>query len=164
MSKTLQVPNAENQENKKDFFIQVVEQTNAIGNEINHALKSIKGTNKETRMLSTTAKIEANRTGDVGRNFLIVSNSIDELSTKTDEVIDKMKSETIHGIDKLASVIENKSVSIKGNRLVNLALTNIRLVDRSLFERAADIRWWATDDTIVESLSNNDEDGTISNR
>jgi len=161
MSKTLQVSNAENQENKKDFFIEIVEQINAIGNEINHALKSIKGTNKETRMLSTTAKIEANRTGDVGRNFLIVSNSIDELSTKTDEVIDKMKSETIHGIDKLASVIENKSVSIKGNRLVNLALTNIRLVDRSLFERAADIRWWATDGILVKSLSDDNNEGFV---
>ena len=161
MSKILQVPNTENQKNKKDFFTQVVEQTNAIGNEINHALKSIKATNKETHMLSTTAKIEANRTGDVGRNFLIVSNSIDELSTKTDEVIDKMKNETIHGIEKLATVIENKSVSIKGNRLANLALTNIRLVDRSLFERAADIRWWATDGILVKSLSNDNNEGYV---
>jgi len=161
MSKILQVPNTENQKDKKDFFIQIVEQIAAIGNEISHALKSIKATNKETRMLSTTAKIEANRTGDVGRNFLIVSNSIDELSTKTDEVIDKMKNETIHGIDKLASVIENKSVSIKGNRLVNLALTNIRLVDRSLFERAADIRWWATDGILIKSLSDDNNEGFV---
>ncbi len=153
MSKTLQVSDAENQENKKDFFIEIVEQTGAIGHDIRHALKAIKGTNKETHMLSTTAKIEANRTGDIGRNFLIVSNSIDALSTKTDVVIDKMKSETIHGIDKLAAVIEDKSVSIKGNRLVNLALTNINIVDRSLFERGADIRWWATDGILIKCLS-----------
>lgn len=159
MSKVQRIPNSEDQKNRKDFFNQVVEQTNSIGDEISIALKSIKETNTRTHMLSTTAKIEANRTGNIGRNFLVVSNSIDELSTKTDDAIDKMKNETIHGIDKLASVIENKSISIKGNRLANLALTNIRLVDRSLFERAADVRWWATDDILVKSLSNDiDED------
>ena len=47
-----------------------------IGNEINRALKSTKEINSRAHMLSTTAKIEANRTGDIGRNFLIVSNSI----------------------------------------------------------------------------------------
>lgn len=159
MSETRHILDLKNKENRKDFFNQVIEQTNAIGNEISSALKSIKETNARAHMLSTTAKIEANRTGDVGRDFLIVSNSIDELSTKTDDVIEKMKTETIHGIDKLASVMENKSISIKGNRLINLALTNIRLVDRNLFERAADIRWWATDNILVKSLHDNTAGG-----
>ncbi len=126
---------------KKDFFQEVVEQTNSIGGEIQKALKQIKEANNRARMLSTTAKIESNRLGDLGRDFLIVSNSIDELSTKTDEVIEKMKVETVEGIEKLASAIEDKAMSINDNRLANLALYNIRLVDRSLFERAADIRW-----------------------
>ncbi|PBO84205.1 MAG: hypothetical protein COA77_10760 [Thaumarchaeota archaeon] len=152
MSMIHQNQNTENKQIKKDFFNHVVEQINSIGSEVNKALKSIKETNTRTSMLAITAKIEANRTGDVGRNFLVVSNSIDELSTKTDEVIDKMKNETIHEINNLATVIENKSVTINGNRLANLALTNIRLVDRSLFERTADIRWWATDDILIRSL------------
>ena len=137
---------------KGDFFKQVVDQTSEIGNEINSALKSTKEINSRAHMLSTTAKIEANRTGDIGRNFLIVSNSIDELSTKTDEVLDKMKKETINEIKTLSNVIESKAISIQGSRLSNLALTNIRLVDRNLFERSADIRWWATDDILVQSL------------
>ena len=153
MSETQQISNTENQKNRKDFFSQVVDQTNSIGNEVDKALKSIKEINKRTSMLSITAKIEANRTGDIGRNFLTVSNSIDELSTQTDVTIDEMKNEIIQRIDKLSSAIEDKSVSINGNRLANLALTNIRLVDRSLFERAADVRWWATDDILVKALS-----------
>ena len=158
MSET-QVLSNNTSDGKKDFFNEVVNQTNAIGNEINKALKAIKETNRRTHMLSTTAKIEANRTGDAGRSFLVVSNSIDELSTQTDEAIDKMKNETIRGIDNLALAIESKSVSIKGNRMANLALTNIRLVDRSLFERAADIRWWATDEILVKSLSDDTDEG-----
>ncbi|BDQ30628.1 methyl-accepting chemotaxis protein [Nitrosopumilus zosterae] len=145
-------------ENKKDFFQQVVEQTSEIGHEINRALKSTKEINGRAHMLSTTAKIEANRTGDIGRNFLVVSNSIDELSTKTDEVLDKMKKETIREIENLSKSIESKSVSIRGSRLATLALTNIRLIDRNLFERAADVRWWATDDILVKSLVDNNID------
>ena len=147
---------AKSVEEKKDFFHEVVEQTNSIGGEIQMALKSITQANNRARMLSTTAKIESNRLGDVGRDFLIVSHSIDELSTKTDKVIEQMKLETVEGIENLASAIGDKATSINGNRLANLALSNIRLVDRNLFERAADIRWWATDDILVQSLSKND--------
>jgi len=146
-------------ENKRDFFKEVVERTSDIGNEISQALKATKEINTRAHMLATTAKIEANRTGNIGRNFLIVSNSIDELSTKTDEMLDRMKKETIQKIKTLSSVIENKSISIQGNRLGNLALTNIRFIDRNLFERSADIRWWATDDILVKSLIDNNEEG-----
>jgi len=149
---------------KKDFFQEVVEQTNSIGREIQKALKSISQANNRARMLSITAKIESNRLGEVGRDFLIVSHSIDELSTKTDDVIEQMKIETVEGIENLALAIENKAVSINGNRLANLALSNIRIIDRNLFERAADIRWWATDDILVQSLLKNDSFSEASDR
>ena len=137
---------------RDNFFKQVVDQTTDIGNEISRALKSTKEITRRASMLSTTAKIEANRAGDVGRNFLVVSESIDELSRKTDDVLNKMKEETIQEIENISKVIKTKSISIQGNRLTNLALTNIRLVDRNLFERAADVRWWATDEILINSL------------
>lgn len=152
MSKTDLVSADKNKGNKKNFFKQVVKQTLDISNEMEKALTSIKEINSRTRMLSTTAKIEAARTGKTGRNFLTVSTSIDELSIKIDKIIEEMKTETIKEIKTLATTIKNKSISIQGNRLGSLALTNIRLIDRSLFERAADIRWWATDNILVESL------------
>lgn len=143
------------EDNIKDFFKMVIDQTSDIKNEINYALKSTKEINGRARMLSTTAKIEANRIGDIGRNFWTVSKSIDELSMKTDKVLDQMKKQTIQEINALSREIENKSISIQGSRLTNLALTNIRLVDRNLFERAADVRWWATDDILIKSLLKN---------
>lgn len=151
-------------EKKKDFFCQVVEQTNSIGGEIQKALRLIKEANARAHMLSITAKIESNRLGDAGRDFLVVSNSIDELSTKTDDAIEKMKKETVEGIEKLGFAIEDKAMSINGNRLANLALSNIRIVDRNLFERAADVRWWATDEILVQNLSKNDSFSEASKR
>ncbi len=157
-------PEVKSIEKKKDFFCGVVEQTNSIGGEIQEALRLIKGANNRASMLSITAKIESNRLGDVGRDFLVVSNSIDELSTKTDAAIEKMKVETVEGIEKLGLAIEDKAMSINGNRLANLALSNIRIVDRCLFERAADIRWWATDEILVQSLMQNDSFSEASQR
>lgn len=57
MSEIQQILNNKNQDDKKNIFIQVVEQTNAIGNEISQALKSIKEINTRAHMLSTAAKL-----------------------------------------------------------------------------------------------------------
>ncbi len=159
MSTSQNIVTEEIKDANDDFFKQVVGQTIDIGNEISRALKSTKEITRRASMLSTTAKIEANRAGDVGRNFLVVSESIDELSRKTDDVLNKMKKETVQEIENISKVIKTKSISIQGNRLANLALTNIRIVDRNLFERAADVRWWATDDILVNALlEENDSD------
>ncbi|MGY5150322.1 MAG: methyl-accepting chemotaxis protein [Candidatus Nitrosopumilus sp. bin_68KS] len=152
MSTSQNIVTEEIEDAKDNFFKQVVDQTTDIGNEISRALKSTKEITRRASMLSTTAKIEANRAGDAGRNFLVVSESIDELSRKTDDVLNKMEKETVQEIEDISKVIKTKSISIQGNRLANLALTNIRIVDRNLFERAADVRWWATDDILVNAL------------
>ncbi|MEM1304414.1 MAG: cache domain-containing protein, partial [Planctomycetota bacterium] len=42
-------------------------------------------------------------------------------------------------------------------RLSDLALTNIDLIDRNLYERTCDVRWWATDSSLVDALSEGNE-------
>ena len=63
-----------------------------------------------------------------------------------------MRKETIAKMEDLGKVIQGQSENIKGNRLSDTALTNIDLIDRNLFERTADVRWWATDDILVKAL------------
>jgi len=43
---------------------------------------------------------------------------------------------------------------VRGTRLCDLALTNIDLIDRNLYERSCDCRWWATDAAMVAALAN----------
>jgi hypothetical protein len=38
----------------------------------------------------------------------------------------------------------------QGERLVDLALNAIELIDRNLYERTCDVRWWATDASVVD--------------
>ena len=63
-----------------------------------------------------------------------------------------MRKETICKMEELGKVIQNQSENIKGNRLSDIALTNIDLIDRNLYERTADVRWWATDDILAKAL------------
>ena len=42
---------------------------------------------------------------------------------------------------------------VRGQRLVDLALNAIEIMDRNLYERTCDVRWWATDAAIVEAVT-----------
>ena len=42
--------------------------------------------------------------------------------------------------------------TIRGQRLTNLALNMIDIIDRNLYERSCDVRWWATDSAVVDAL------------
>jgi hypothetical protein len=39
---------------------------------------------------------------------------------------------------------------VRRTRLSELALSNIDLIDRNIYERSCDVRWWATDAAIVD--------------
>lgn len=38
----------------------------------------------------------------------------------------------------------------RGERLIDLALNAVELIDRNLYERTCDVRWWATDKAVVD--------------
>lgn len=135
----------------------VIEITNLMGNDINIALDKINHINRKTEFLAINALIEASRTGDSGKGFQVVAESIDVLASKTKNAVEKMRKETISKMSDLCKIIENQSWKIQGQRFSDLALANMDLIDRNLFERAADIRWWATDDILVDALENKTE-------
>src|SRR5262249_53579866 len=43
---------------------------------------------------------------------------------------------------------------LRGSRLADLALNMIDIIDRNLYERSCDVRWWATDSAVVDCASN----------
>jgi hypothetical protein len=42
---------------------------------------------------------------------------------------------------------------VRGTRLADLALNMIEIIDRNLYERSCDVRWWATDSAVVEACA-----------
>ena len=50
----------------------------------------------------------------------------------------------------LMSSIERMAERSRGERMVDLSLNAIELIDRNLYERTCDVRWWATDSAVVD--------------
>ena len=72
------------------------------------------------------------------------------LSEKTSGVANELATKTKQSIAELSDII---GTSVRGTRLSDIALTNIDLIDRNLYERSCDVRWWATDSSVVDALT-----------
>ena len=110
--------------------------------------------NSQTRMLSLNAQIEAARAGGTtGAAFGVVASAIRDLSDQTALVSEDLARETAQANESLQRIIRTLATNVRGTRLSDLALGNIDLIDRNLYERSCDVRWWATDSSGVEALT-----------
>ena len=116
---------------------------------VESAVGKIRLVNNSTRTLALNARIEAARAGQHGAAFGVVASEMQDLSSRTTEVADLLATTTNVKINELLALIGN---NIRGTRLSDLALTNIDLIDRCLYERTCDVRWWATDSSLTEAL------------
>ena len=127
---------------------------------LNKSVAEISGLNRQSGILSLNAAIEAARAGDqFGAAFGVVANAMRDLSTKTSEVASSMTGKTTDNIVELKRINAVLSTNHRGTRLSDVALTNIDLIDRNLYERTCDVRWWATDPSLYEALEKNTDDG-----
>lgn len=145
------------QQGKKFTLEEVVEFTDLIAEKLNSAIDQVDNVNHKTHVLSVNASIEAARAGTYGRPFGIVATNMSELSEVTTKITEKMRNDTKEIIN-VGNMIKTQSRDFRGNRLSDLALVNIDLIDRNLYERTADVRWWATDGNVVDALANKSQE------
>ncbi len=132
---------------------QIHQLANSLGEKVRKSLKQIDDINTQSRLLSLNAKIEAARAGEAGRSFEVVATEMGELSDTTKRVAVQLSSKLGGDIQELQSISERLASDVRGTRLADLALTNIDLIDRNLYERSCDVRWWATDSSVVNVLT-----------
>ena len=130
----------------------VAELSEILASKVESAINEIERLNGQTHMIAINARIEASRAGMAGKAFSVVAEQMNDLSGKIGIVSKKMRNESRGSIDELGNLIKTQATNVRGTRLSDLALTNIDLIDRNLYERSCDVRWWATDDTIVNAL------------
>jgi hypothetical protein len=118
-----------------------------------HAFGRIQSINDQSRILSLNAQIEAQRSGAAGAAFGVVASEMRQLASATTVVAGQVSTEVHTAISELQSISETLATHVRGTRLTDLALTNIDLIDRNLYERSCDCRWWATDSSLVNALS-----------
>ncbi|RAU23526.1 chemotaxis protein [Paramagnetospirillum kuznetsovii] len=132
----------------------ILELTKAVHDVATDKIRLIKQVTGTTRILSLNALIEATRAGEVGRGFAVVANEVKNVSDSINTITQAMEGELSSSIDDLMSVGQTMVQQLRGSRLTDLALNMIEIIDRNLYERSCDVRWWATDSAVVDCLAN----------
>lgn len=113
------------------------------------ALQRIDEINRTTQVISMNARIESARIGAAGRGFAVIAQEMDVLSRRVAEAtraIDRLADASSADMHATLGRLED---DVRRTRLCELALVNIDLIDRNLYERSCDVRWWATDAAVV---------------
>ncbi len=120
--------------------------------------KSIQHITNQMKMLALNALIESSRAGAQGAGFAVVAQEVRNVGQQVEAIARDLESQLTARTGSLMASIEKMTDRARGERMVDLALNAIELIDRNLYERTCDVRWWATDSAVVNGAAHpNDE-------
>jgi hypothetical protein len=105
---------------------------------------------RRTKLLALNALIEAAHAGEQGRGFAVVAHEVGEVSDQVNEISATLTGDLAARLADLEELGRGLVEQVRGTRLADLALNAIDIIDRNLYERSCDVRWWATDSAVVE--------------
>lgn len=117
------------------------------------ALDRIKQINRTIHILSMNARVEAARAGDAGRGFAVVAQELTGLASATDDTARDVEQRSKAIAAQLTCVADKLGADVTDDRLCDLAHNAIDVIDRNLYERSCDVRWWATDSAVVDGAA-----------
>lgn len=115
--------------------------------------KRIQHVTSQMKMLALNAMIEAGRAGEAGRGFSVVAQEVRAVGSQVETFTRELEADIISRIAELQTITEGMAERAQGERLMDLALNAVEIIDRNLYERTCDVRWWATDSAVVDCAS-----------
>jgi hypothetical protein len=104
----------------------------------------------QVKILALNALIEATRASEQGRGFSVVAQEVRTIGAEIESIAKELEAELAGRIGDLQGLVKRMSEKAQGDRLTDLALNAVELIDRNLYERTCDVRWWATDSAVVD--------------
>src|SRR3984885_2599939 len=112
--------------------------------------KSIQHITNQMKMLALNALIESSRAGAQGAGFAVVAQEVRSVGQQVEAIARELETQLTKRTANLMSSIERMTKRSRGERMVDLSLNAVELIDRNLYERTCDVRWWATDTAVVD--------------
>ena len=130
--------------------------TNTVTTLADDKISRIHGITRRSRMLALNAAIEAHRFGSVGKGFAVVADEVKSISSEISDLASSLQGELrgrLEHMSSFAGELSSEVAALRGERMTDLAFNAIELVDRNLYERSCDVRWWATDSAVVQAAA-----------
>ncbi len=138
----------------------IVDLTHEVRRLATGKIGDINDINRETTFLALNALIEAARAGEAGKGFAVVANQVKHVSQRIGEIthiLNKELAGSLLRLTELGDSMIDRMHDHDGQRCADLALNMIDIVDRNLYERSCDVRWWATDSALVDCVTYDSE-------
>jgi hypothetical protein len=137
-------------EDESDISALIARLTTEVNQVACEKTKSIQQITNQMKMLALNALIEASRAGAQGAGFAVVAQEVRAVGQQVETIARELESQLTGRTGSLMSSIARMSDRARGERMVDLSLNAIELIDRNLYERTCDVRWWATDSAVVD--------------
>lgn len=134
----------------------ISQQSRSVARVAERSLAKIQGITFLMNMLALNAKIEAVRSGVQGRGFSVVADEVRRVGSEIDTLATDLSRELAEQIGTLQTLVADMDRTSMGERLVDMALHAIETMDRNLYERTCDVRWWATESCFVQAFDEAD--------
>jgi hypothetical protein len=112
--------------------------------------QNIQQITNQMKMLALNALIESARAGKDGAGFAVVAQEVRNVGQQVEAIARDLENQLTRRTRTLMCSLKQMTERAKGERMVDLALNAIELIDRNLYERTCDVRWWATDSAVVQ--------------
>ncbi len=122
----------------------------------NKGVSDIQLITRQTRLLAVNALIEAAHAGKAGRGFSVVAQEVKDISERISVIAQTLTAELQRAVNELTALGQGMCHDVRGQRMADLSLNLIEIIDRNLYERSCDVRWWATDASLVDALASAD--------
>ena len=136
----------------------VVDLANEVSGLATDKLQAIERVADQTRMLAINARIQAAHAGDSGAAFAVVAEEVGGVAGQVRALSESLAAELAPRIGQIDTLGRDLVEQVPGQRAADLALNAVELIDRNLYERSCDVRWWATDSAVVGACDGGDTD------